>query len=158
MGLGISIYPLISSKEDTINYIRSANTLGFDRIFTSILELSKEKNLALNQMECYKEVLNYAKALGMRVFIDINPQVLKNIDIDPTNLEFFVDLGATGIRLDGIFNGIHEAIMTYNRFNLEVEVNASFNTSYINNIIDFGCKRGNLVACHNFYPQQYTGL
>ena len=158
MGIGISIYPLLSSKEDNINYIKKAYDLGYSRIFTSMLEVDSEKEKALKQIECYREIMNYAKNLGMRVFIDINPQVLKNIGVDPTDLKFFLDLGVTGIRLDGIFNGIHEMMMTYNEYNLDIEINGSLNTSYANNIVDFGCKKEKLVVCHNFYPEEYTGL
>lgn len=158
MGIGISVYPLLSSKEDNLNYIKKAYDLGYSRIFTSMLEVDSEKEKALEQIECYREIMNYAKNLGMRVFIDINPQVLKNIGVDPTDLKFFLDLGVTGIRLDGIFNGIHEMMMTYNEYNLDIEINGSLNTSYANNIVDFGCKKEKLVVCHNFYPEEYTGL
>lgn len=158
MGLGISIYPLMSSKEENLNYISKANKLGFNRIFTSMLEVDSEKDKALEQIEYYREILNYAKNLGMRVFIDINPEVLKNIGVNPTDLNFFVELGVTGIRLDGMFNGIHEVLMTFNEYGLEVEINGSLNASYANNIIDLGCKKEKLVVCHNFYPQEYTGL
>ena len=158
MGIGISVYPLLSSKEDNLNYIKNAYDLGYSRLFTSMLEIDSEKKKALEQIECYREIMNYAKNLGMRVFIDINPDILKNIGVDPTDLRFFLDLGVTGIRLDGIFNGIHEMMMTYNEYNLDIEINGSLNTSYANNIVDFGCKKERLVVCHNFYPEEYTGL
>ena len=48
--------------------------------------------------------------------------------------------------------------MTYNEYNLDIEINGSLNTSYANNIVDFGCKKEKLVVCHNFYPEEYTGL
>lgn len=158
MGLGISIYPLMSSKEEILEYVNKAHKLGFDRVFTSMLEVDSEREKALKQMDCYREILNHARDLGMRVFIDINPEVLKNIGVDPSDLSFFVDLGVTGIRLDGVFNGIHEAMMTYNKYGLEIEINGSLDTSYVNNIIDLGCKKEKLVVCHNFYPEEYTGL
>lgn len=158
MALGISIYPLLSSKKDNLEYINKASKLGYSRIFTSMLEVDSQKDKALEQIECYKELLNHAKNLGMKVFIDINPQVLKNIGVEPNDLSFFLDLGVTGIRLDGIFNGIHEALMTYNEHNLDIEINGSLNTSYANNIVDLGCKKEKLVVCHNFYPEEYTGL
>lgn len=158
MALGISIYPLLSSKEENIDYIKKARDLGYERIFTSMLEVDENKEKALEQVACYRELLNYAKNLGMKVFIDINPQVLKNIEVDPTDLSFFVDLGCTGIRLDGVFNGIFESMMTYNEYGLEIEINGSFNSSYVNNIVDLRCNKEKLVVCHNFYPEEYTGL
>ena len=158
MAIGISIYPLVSSKEENLEYINKAHKLGYSRIFTSMLEVDSEKEKALEQIDCYRELLTHARDLGMNVFIDINPEVLKNIGVDPSDLKFFVDLGITGIRLDGIFNGIHESMMTYNPYGLEIEINGSLNTSYVNNIVDFGCKKEKLVVCHNFYPEEYTGL
>lgn len=158
MSLGISIYPLVSNKEENLEYINKAHKLGYTRVFTSILEIDSKEETALEQIKCYKELLNHAKNLGMKVFIDINPEVLKTIGVDPNDLSFFVDLGCTGIRLDGIFNGIHESMMTYNEYGLEIEINGSLNTSYVNNIVDLGCKKEKLVVCHNFYPEEYTGL
>lgn len=158
MGLGISVYPLLSSKEENLEYIKKARNLGYERIFTSMLEVSKEKEEALKQVDIYRDILTYARDLGMRVFIDINPEVLKNIDIDPKDLKFFVDLGCTGIRLDGVFNGIYESMMTYNEYGLEIEINGSFNSAYVNNIVDLKCNKEKLVVCHNFYPEEYTAL
>lgn len=158
MALGISIYPLLSSKEENLEYIKKARDLGYERIFTSMLEVDTNKDKALEQVSYYRELLNYARDLGMKVFIDINPQVLKNIDVDPSDLSFFVDLGCTGIRLDGVFNGIYESMMTYNEYGLEIEINGSINSAYVNNIIDLRCNKEKLVVCHNFYPEEYTGL
>ena len=158
MSLGISIYPLMSSKEENLEYILKASKLGFKRVFTSMLEVSEDKEEALKQVDSYREILTYARNLGMRVFIDINPSILKIIGVNPNDLNFFVNLGVTGIRLDGMFNGVHESLMTYNEYDLEIEINGSFNISYVNNIIDLGCKKEKLVVCHNFYPEEYTGL
>ena len=122
-----------------------------------MLELDSHKEKALNQVEKYRELLKFSRNLGMRVFIDINPEVLKIIDINPMDLKFFKDLGATGLRLDGMFNGFYESMVTFNKFDLDIEINGSFDSGYVNNIMDIGCKRGKLVTCH-FYPEKDTGL
>lgn len=158
MGIGISIYPLNSSAEENRTYIEKAARLGYSRVFTSMLELDSNKEKALSQVEKYRELLTLSRDLGMRVFIDINPEVLKIIDINPMDLKFFRDLGATGLRLDGMFNGFYESMVTFNKYNLDIEVNGSFDSGYVNNILDIGCKRGKLVTCHNFYPEKDTGL
>ena len=158
MGIGISIYPLNSSVEENRTYIKKAAKLGYSRIFTSMLELDNEKEKALNQVEKYRELLTLSRDLGMKVFIDINPEVLKIIDINPMDLKFFKDLGATGLRLDGMFNGFYESMITFNKFDLDIEINGSFDSGYVNNILDIGCKKGKLVTCHNFYPEKDTGL
>ena len=158
MGIGISIYPLNSTVEENKAYIEKAAKLGYSRVFTSMLELDSHKEKALNQVEKYRELLKFSRNLGMRVFIDINPEVLKIIDINPMDLKFFKDLGATGLRLDGMFNGFYESMVTFNKFDLDIEINGSFDSGYVNNIMDIGCKRGKLVTCHNFYPEKDTGL
>ena len=111
MGIGISIYPLNSTVEENKAYIEKAAKLGYSRVFTSMLELDSHKEKALNQVEKYRELLKFSRNLGMRVFIDINPEVLKIIDINPMDLKFFKDLGATGLRLDGMFNGFYESMV-----------------------------------------------
>ena len=156
--LGISIYPLVSSVEDNMKYIEKAVELGYKRLFTSMLELDDNKEKALEQVNNYKLLLNRAKELGMKVFIDVNPEVLKKIEVNPMNYDFFVELGATGLRLDSVFNGFYESFMTFNKQGLEIEVNGSFDTGYINSIVDLKCRKDKLVTCHNFYPEEFTGL
>lgn len=158
MALGISIYPLQSTVEENEIYIEKAAKLGYERIFTSMLELDKNKEKALEQVDKYRKLLNKAKNLGMRVFIDVNPEVLKIIEINPQDLTFFVELGATGLRLDGAFNGFYEAYITHNDMDLDIEINGSFDSGYVNSIVDLGSKKGKLFTCHNFYPEEHTGL
>ncbi|MGL5151851.1 MAG: DUF871 domain-containing protein [Clostridium sp.] len=158
MALGISIYPLQSKVEENEVYIDKCAKLGYKRVFTSMLELSKDRVQALEQVEKYRKLLNRAKDLGMKVFIDINPEVLKGIGVDPTDLRFFKELGATGLRLDGVFNGFYEAYMTFNDANMDIEINGSFDTGYVNSIVDLGAKKDKFFTCHNFYPEEHTGL
>ena len=158
MGIGISIYPLKSTLEENKNYIEKAAKLGYSRVFTSMLEVDSDKEKALEQIEKYRTLLNLCRDLSMKVFIDINPEILKIIEIDPMDLKFFKDLGATGLRLDGMFNGFYESMMTFNELELDVEINGSFDSGYVNNILDIGSKKGKLVTCHNFYPEKDTGL
>ncbi|MGL4773960.1 MAG: MupG family TIM beta-alpha barrel fold protein, partial [Clostridium sp.] len=158
MALGISIYPLQSKVEENEVYIRKAAGLGYKRIFTSFLEIDKNKEKALEQVDRYRKLLNLGRELGMEVFVDINPEVLKVIEVDPQDFKFFEELGATGLRLDGAFNGFYEAYLTYNNCNLDIEINGSFDSSYVNSIIDLGGRKNKLLTCHNFYPEEYTGL
>lgn len=156
--LGISVYPLQSSVEENKTYLKIAADLGYKRVFTSMLELDKEKDKALQQVEQYRAVMQFAKELGMIVIIDVNPEVLEGIGIHPMDLGFFAELGASGLRLDGMFNGFYESYMTFNKHDLIIEVNGSFDTGYINNIVDLKCRKSHLWTCHNFYPEALTGL
>ncbi|MGL5977646.1 MAG: MupG family TIM beta-alpha barrel fold protein [Erysipelotrichaceae bacterium] len=156
--IGISIYPLQSELQANLDYIKKAHDLGYGRLFTSMLELNADRVIAFEQIEQYRTLLTTARDLGMEVFIDINHHLLTALDIDPNDMKFYVDLGATGIRLDAPMSGFHEAAMTFNQYGLVIEVNGSFDTGYIDSIVDLRCRKEKLYTCHNFYPEQDTGL
>lgn len=158
MGLGISIYPLQSSYEENSRYIQKAAELGYTRIFTSFLEANPDFAIASQQLEKYRILLQKAKALGMQVFLDINPEIVKLLKIDPTDFQFFADLGVSGLRLDGAFNGFYEAYLTYNNQEIAIEINGSFDSGYVNSILELGGNHKRLLTCHNFYPEEHTGL
>ena len=49
-------------------------------------------------------------------------------------------------------------MLTYNPQGLKIEINASLGTKTLTNILSCGANQTRLMACHNFYPQRYTGL
>lgn len=154
--LGISVYPYKEKKEETIKYIKLCSSLGFKRIFLNLL-IFKEEELE-HFISSNKEIIKIAKQYGFEIFVDVNPEIFKILKIENTDLKFFNDLGVDGIRLDGVFNGDVEAELTYNEYGLKIELNASQDSKYIENILTKKANIKNLVACHNFYPQKYSGL
>ncbi len=153
--LGVSIYPERSTFEKDAAYLDLAHQYGFQRVFTSLLEVSGDQEAVLGN---FKQVVAHANQLGMQVMIDINPGLFKQLGISYDNLSFFHELGAWGIRLDNGFTGQEEAEMTRNPFNLKIEINMSQGTSYVDNIMSYSPKRENLLGCHNFYPHRFSGL
>lgn len=153
--LGISIYPEHSTPEQDKSYISLAAKYGFKRVFTCLLSVkgSKEKIIAE-----FKEIVEHATHLGMEVIVDVAPNIFEELGISYDDLSFFAELGATGIRLDVGFDGQKEAAMTYNPYGLQIEINASQGTKYVDNILSYRPNREKLIGCHNFYPQEYTGL
>lgn len=153
--LGISIYPNHSIVKDDKEYIQLAEEYGFGRIFTCLLSVegNKEKILAN-----FKETIHYAKQHKMEVICDINPRVFKELGISYNNLSFFNDLNVDGIRLDLGFTGNEESEMTYNSYGLNIEINMSNSTKYLENILSYQPNRNKLIGCHNFYPHRYSGL
>lgn len=154
--LGISVYPEHSTLEDNKKYIKQAADCGFKRIFTCLLsvgEKSKQEILAE-----FREMIDYAHTEGMEVILDVAPFVFEKFDIKYDDLSFFKAMHADGIRLDEGFNGSKESLMTYNKENLKIEINASFGNGYIDNIVSHYPNKENMITCHNFYPQRYTGL
>ncbi|MGL5978271.1 MAG: DUF871 domain-containing protein [Erysipelotrichaceae bacterium] len=153
--LGISIYPEHARKEDTMAYVKQAADLGFKRIFTCLL--SAEGNVD-EIVAMFADINAYAQSLGMEVIIDVAPAIFDKFNITYEDLSFFARLNVTGIRLDEGFDGQKEAMMTFNPHGLKIEFNASQYTKYIDNIISYKPNMDNMITCHNFYPQKYTGL
>lgn len=154
--LGISIYPEHQSLDVLKDYVSKASKLGYKRIFSSLLEIdesNKEKMLTK-----FETIIKFSRDLGFEFVLDVNPQVFEFLNISFDNLEFFANIGATGIRLDDIISAKTIADMTHNEFGLDIEVNCSNSMYVVNEILEFEPIRRKLIACHNFYPQKLTGL
>lgn len=152
---GISVYPNKSNVDDCIHYIDRAATLGYKRIFTSLLELTGDCSETLNR---FKIVLSHAKKQKMWVSLDVNPGLFDQLNVSYNDLSFFKELGADIVRLDSNFDGMPESVMTYNPEKLTIEVNISNDTGNLANIISYSPVKKRIIGCHNFYPQRYTGL
>ncbi|MGL5204814.1 MAG: DUF871 domain-containing protein, partial [Metamycoplasmataceae bacterium] len=153
--LGISVYPEKAKKEDIINYINLAAKFGFKRVFTCLLSAEGTREEIKNE---FHEIISTATKKDMEVILDIAPSVFTKLDISYKDLSFFSELGATGIRLDVGFDGLQESVMTFNKYNLDIEINMSSGTKYVDNIVSFEPNKKKLIGCHNFYPMEYSGL
>ena len=153
--LGISIYQEKSSEQDIKNYINKASKNGFSRIFSCLLSVNESKEEISKK---FKSTNEYAKSKGFEIIADVSPKVFKDLGISYKDLSFFKEIGADGLRLDEGFSGLEESLMTYNPEGLKIEINMSNNTNYIDTIMDYIPNKENLIACHNFYPHNYSGL
>lgn len=153
--LGVSIYPEHSTPEKDKAYLTLAAKYGFKRVFTCLLSVNKPADEIKAD---FSDVIAHANSLGMEVIVDVAPNVFANLGITYNDLSFFKEIGAAGFRLDEGFNGSIEANMTLNPQGLKVEVNASSPGRYVDNILSYKPDKSKLIACHNFYPQRYTGL
>lgn len=153
--LGISIYPDRSSLEENKKYLDLAAMYNFTRVFTNLLSVDMNESHSFND---FKEIVKYASNLDMEVIADVSPEVFKTLDIHYTELKFFKDIGLSGIRLDLGFSGKEESVMSFNPYNLKIEVNMSSGTKDIENIMSYIPNKDNIIGCHNFYPHKYTGL
>lgn len=150
--LGISVYVDQAPIESILEYLQKASAHGFTRIFTCLISLEGEN------FNAFKDLCRHAHALNMTVIADVDPNVFKNFNLEPSDLKFFHDLGLSGIRLDLGFSGHEEALMSQNPYGLKIELNMSNGTKYVDNVISYGANRTNIIGCHNFYPHRYTGL
>ncbi|WP_375088467.1 DUF871 domain-containing protein [Peribacillus sp. RS7] len=153
--LGISIYPEHSTPDKDKQYIKLAHSYGFERIFTCLLSVSKPYEIVIEE---YKNIISYAKTLDMEVILDVAPAIFDKFDISYDDLSFFAELGADGVRLDLGFDGLKEAKMTYNPYGLKIELNMSNDVDYLSNILTHQGNKNQMIGCHNFYPQKFTGL
>lgn len=154
--LGISIYPEHSTLEKDMEYITLAAKYGCKRVFSCLLSIEGKTKEEIK--EEFTTLIDHAHTYGMEVILDVAPYVFKNLNVSYDDLSFFKEMHADGIRLDEGFDGLKEALMSCNKQNLKIEINASFGNQYIANIMSHYPNKENLITCHNFYPQRYTGL
>lgn len=155
MRLGISLYPDHSTFEEDQAYIDLASQYGFQRIFSCLISAEDSKEEIEKR---FRKMNDYAHSKGMEIIYDVSPAVFDKLGIHYDDLSFFHDIHADGIRLDEGFDGLKEALMTYNPYGLKIEINASSGFRTLDHILSCHPKKGMLTACHNFYPQRYTGL
>ena len=153
--LGISIYPEHSTEQEVIAYLDLAAKYGFKKVFSCLLSVNKPVDEIKKE---FKTINNHATGLGMELMLDVSPRVFDELGIGYDDLSFFHEIGATGIRLDVGYDGSVEAKMTRNPYGLDIELNMSNDTHIIDTIMDYGPKKDKLLGCHNFYPQDFTGL
>src|SRR5699024_11643214 len=94
----------------------------------------------------------------MIVIADINHKVFKDLNLTPKDLSFFKSLGVSGIRVDAGFSAQEIAQMSYNQEHMFVELNISVSATFIEDVLSYKHNLNQLIGCHNFYPQTYTGL
>lgn len=131
-------------------YISAAARHGFSRIFTCLLSVNRPKEEIVAE---FKEIIHHAKDNNMEVILDVAPAVFDQLGISYSDLSFFAELGADGIRLDLGFDGLTEAKMTNNPYGLKIELNVSNDIAYLENILSHQANKSALIGCHNFYPQ-----
>lgn len=154
--LGISIYPEHSDLQEDIAYIKRAGRYGFKRIFTCLLSVEgKSRESVIGEFQARADAAHEA---GLEIIADVSPAVFEKLGVSYEDLSVFSQMHLDGIRLDEGFDGMKESLMTYNPQGLKIELNASTQLVYVANVIDHHPDRHKLITCHNFYPQQYTGL
>ncbi|MGT2933417.1 DUF871 domain-containing protein [Streptococcus catagoni] len=153
--LGISLYPEKSHLEDMQKYILKTKEIGFSKVFTSLLQIGDDADIVVSKL---KEINAFAKENGFEIIVDVSPRIFEQLGISYNDLSFFKDIEADGLRLDAAFSGAEEALMTFNPFGLKIEINMSNDSHMIDNIFDYCPNKYNVIASHNFYPHNYSGL
>ncbi len=152
--LGISVYPEHSTPEKDHEYMKLAAKYGFSRIFTCLLSVNKPKEEIISE---FSDFVGKAHDLGFVVAADTNPNVFKHLGATPYDMSVFADIGLDIIRLDGNFGDLEDRLITRNPQGIKIEFNASNDIS-VDHLIRHGADPRNILMCHNFYPERYTGL
>lgn len=154
--LGVSVYPDITPLEEIIAYLERAAQYGYTRVFSSMFSVEGEVDEVLS---CFSNLNRAAHAHHMEVSLDVNPAFMARIGATPTDLSKFADIRADILRMDGAYQAKDNSAMLANPYGIKIEYNASaLDPSAVEKLIDAGCARERILACHNFYPQRYTGF
>lgn len=152
--LGISIYPEHSTPEKDLAYMKLASKLGFSRIFTCLLSVEENKE---DLIENFTSFIKKAHNLDFEVAVDTNIDVFNKIGARADDISIFAEIGVDIIRLDWPLSDRENILITNNPYNITVEFNASSDMA-LDLLIKKGANRNMMSTCHNFYPQEYTGL
>lgn len=152
--MGISVYPEHSTQEKDYTYMKLAAKYGFTRIFTCLLSVKESKDIIV---EKFTRFVEQAHELGFIVGVDTNPAVFSHLGATPYDLGIFKSMKLDIVRLDGHFSDREDIAVTHNPYGISIEFNGSSNTA-LDLMIERGADKHNMVVCHNFYPQKYTGL
>ena len=115
--LGISIYPEFSKDEDTLAYLDTAASYGFDVLFMALIAGKEDREQVIQR---YKGITTNAKELGFEICVDANPMVFKRMGCNasifagPIDLSFFKELDVDVIRLDLGMTDMEEAFLSRN--------------------------------------------
>lgn len=154
--LGISVYPDIRPLEEIVDYLALASKYGFTRVFTSMfsVEGTNEEVLAY-----FRDLDAAAHEYGMRVSLDINPECMTRLGATPQDLSVFDGIDADILRMDGAYGEDDNVAMLQNPYGMQIEYNASaLQPDQIVSLVNRGVDKSRILACHNFYPQRYTGF
>lgn len=154
--LGVSVYPDIRPLEEIADYLRLAAKYGYTRVFTSMfsVEGTPEEVLAY-----FRDLDAVAHECGMEVSLDINPECMDRLGATPADLSVFEGIKADILRMDGAYGEDDNVVMLQNPYGMKIEYNASALTpDVIESLVARGVDKDRILACHNFYPQRYTGF
>ena len=123
MNYGFSVYfGLDNTKEENIQLLKDAHSLGFSRIFTSLH--IPEANYEVLKKEV-REFFALAKEYDMDIISDISPNTFKFLDLEDMDLKGLKDMGVKTIRIDFGYSEEDIAKMSRNEYGIKIQLNAS---------------------------------
>lgn len=157
MYYGFSVYfGLDNTKEENIQLLKDAHSLGFERVFTSLH--IPEANYEVLKVEV-REFFNLSKEYDMDIISDISPNTFKFLDLEDMDLKGLRDMGVKTIRIDFGYSEENIAKMSRNEYGIKIQLNASTITErFFEELDKYSPNYSNIDALHNFYPRIGTGI
>lgn len=152
--LGVSVYPDIRPLDEIKEYLRLCSKYGFTRVFSSMfsVEGTKEEVLAY-----FRELIEAAHEVNMQVSLDVNPDCFNRMGATVEDISVFDSIHCDILRMDMSFGVEGDLKLVNNPYGILIEFNASMATTF-EELMKAGADKNKVLACHNFYPQRYTGL
>jgi len=147
---GISIY-LGTSPDKNMEILKKAKAAGISYAFTSLQ--IPEENVDDYERET-KKLLEKCKKYGIQLIADASPETVKKLSC--STIEELEAWGISSIRLDYGYSPKDIAKLSKT---FQIVLNASTVTA--KDIQDWKNAKADLsrfIACHNYYPKEYTGL
>ncbi|MER0122349.1 MupG family TIM beta-alpha barrel fold protein [Streptococcus sp. ZJ100] len=155
LALGFSLYPEKYDLKQSLVYIDLLAKYGAKRLFMSLLQLSDGMG---DYGQLYQSIIAYANQQGIRVIADVSPAFLEANGWQDCLVEKCQEFGLAGIRLDEALPLAEMVLLTQNTDGLKIELNMSTDKRLLTDLIEAGADLSNIIACHNFYPHEFTGL
>lgn len=154
--LGISVYPDLRPLEEIKDYLKLAANYGCTRVFSSMFNVEGTNEEVLSY---FKDLIDAAHEFGIEVSLDVNPECLERLGASPNDLSVFKDINVDVLRMDISFGLEKDLQLVQNPYGILIEFNASIiPVESLKEMIDQGGDPNNILVCHNFYPQRYTGM
>lgn len=151
--LGVSVYPEQETLEEIDAYLSLASRYGFTKVFTSMFSVPGTKE---EVFQYFKDFSMIAHKYQMRVSGDCNTEFFKKMGASEENLTIFKEMGIDAIRMDFCYMDERDVTLINNKEGIQIELSAAF-VNAIELAISNGADTSNFIACHNFYPERYTG-
>lgn len=155
VSLGFSIYPEHHEVPTIKTYMALLKKYGAKRIFMSLLQIETDD---VEMFDKYKEIIDYANQLQMKVIADISPDFVKQNAWEGQLAEKAKEFGLAGLRLDEDLPLEEIVALTNNDGDLKIELNMSTDKKLLTELLESNANIDNVIGCHNFYPHEFTGL
>lgn len=152
---GFSIYPEKHELDKMTSYMDLLKKYGAKRIFMSLLQLEAGDSTTF---DTYKAIIQYANELNMRVIADISPTFIEQNAWEEQLVHKAKEFGLAGLRLDEALSVEEIVALTQNQVGLKIELNMSTDKRLVNDLLASDANFDNIIACHNFYPHEFTAL